>query len=196
MPEIFFQVSLKAILRTHSPPLTTPTWFFSPHSSCKPDTLCCISCGKLTTPSNFWLLSPGFLSVFDSRVSITGGLGGAYPSCPHHCPCNSPQQWAVSFPSNWPSSSLSSQSFFLPHCCSFLNCLTLSQLGVLISQMYPVRKPKCLCICEIWFAWVGTMGMPEILCFLGNSFKLVWQIKLFPMNQPTCPLQHQSDGWE
>lgn len=41
---------------------------------------CCISPGKLTAPSNFLLLCPGLLSVFDNLASITGSLEGAYPS--------------------------------------------------------------------------------------------------------------------
>lgn len=70
-------------------------FFFPPHSSCKSNTLCCISPGKLTAPSNFLLLCPGLLSVFDNLTSITGSLAGADLSRPHHRTCDPPKLWAV-----------------------------------------------------------------------------------------------------
>lgn len=62
---------------------TSPSFFFLFNSLCRSHTLCCISPGKLTAPSNFLLLSPGLLSVCDSLASISGHPAGAHPSRLH-----------------------------------------------------------------------------------------------------------------
>lgn len=102
-------------LTRHLPPS------FPPHFSCKPNTLCRMSPGKLTAPSNFSLLCPGLLSVFDNPASITGSLRGAYPSCLHQWPAMVCSSGLSSFP-------LTSFSSKFPHS---LNCLTLSHLRLL-----------------------------------------------------------------